>query len=1531
MAVTSESPRKKAKTNGHTAPVREIPVIGGSVVYVGNGLLRKIPSEITAKGSGIKASRFVIVSDRTVFGLYGQILVDAFKECGHTPLTFQIPPGENSKHRRVKEQIEDYMLANKCQRDTCLVALGGGVVGDLTGYVAATFMRGVPVVQVPTSMMAMIDSSVGGKTAINVPAGKNLVGSFHQPQRVYADMDLLKSLHEREVNEGLAEAVKMGLIRSKKLFELMEDHVDAIRALEPEVTAQVVHQAVGLKAEVVALDEKETGLRSTLNFGHTIGHAIEGLASPALLHGECVSIGMVYEAILARDLGYLPSAAVGRITRVLKSYSLPVEIPQAYHRVPEMMNKMAVDKKNLAGNIRCTILTGVGTSFDEPKPVGKAIFEQLLSPRLTVLPQPKGVAGTVHVPGSKSISNRVLLMAAMGTGKCRISGLLHSDDSQVMINALQAMGAGPFVWEENGAVLQMEGLGGRFVTPKEPMYLGNAGTAARFLTTCAALIKEDGKHSVLTGDKRMKERPIKDLTDALALCGCKIEHMESPTSLPVKVSSTGLKGGRIELSGKVSSQFVSSVLISAPYAQTPVELVLKEKPVSQSYIDMTTSLMAQFGVKVERVSETVYKIPKTCYKNPEAVLVECDASSATYPLAFAAISGGTVTCEAVGSTSIQGDAKFAMLLRDMGCTIKQDASNTTVTGPAKGKRLKAIDVDMEPMTDAFMTAVAVMAVAEGTSKITGIANQRVKECNRINVMVTELAKLGITAGELEDGIWVTGVDPEKFKANPAVISCHNDHRIAMSFAVLGSRVAGITIGQKSCVEKTYPEFWSDTSRKLGMEYEATDAKAAAGGAKGGVSDATIVLIGMRGAGKTHLGTALARSLGRPFIDMDHAYEAKHGKIMDTVNKEGWPIFRQREVELLRTTLAEKPTGAVIACGGGIVETDAGRAALRAHWPVVQAMKPIEDVEAYLGADASRPSLGEPPRKAYERRAPWYSECADFDLVAAAGETDWVAQEARLERLVKRAMGLETPAPLPHAHSFFLSLTFPDLSKALPAPAELWSNIDCVEFRADLLQEVSPGNIQKQLALLRRHCPLPVLFTVRSKAQGGAFTGKFGAYMELNTAALRMGVEWIDLEAAHDGPELQTFCGEAARRGVRIIGSHHEVSGMPATKDIQASLRRCQLQGSAHVAKFVGMAKDHSHALQVHTAAATAELTVPHIALAMGGMGQMSRVLNTYFTPVTHPLLQVAAAPGQMSAAQILDARRAVGYLPASKFFIFGSPTKHSPSPSMHNAGFRTNGTSHTYGVCETDNVDVALRQLREPGVGGGSVTIPLKEQLMPHVGKKSEAVTTIGSLNTLTVTADGEIEADNTDWVGIKVLLADALAARGKASAPDLVALVMGGGGTARAACYALKQLGVASLYVYNRTSEKADDLCSSFGGRRLADLKEGTAALQRLDIVVSCVPGSAQLTLPVDFLRQKSPIVLDAAYRPRETPFLKDAAAAGCLCIEGIEMLFEQGCAQCEIWTHRAAPRSDIARGMAAFLQEQEFGPLPKRLRELQ
>mmetsp|Transcript_65647 Transcript_65647/g.182648 ORF Transcript_65647/g.182648 Transcript_65647/m.182648 type:complete len:407 (-) Transcript_65647:163-1383(-) len=381
---------------------RVLHVVGDSVVHIGRCLLDRIPAFLVSEEAivGItsisKASTFVVVSDEKVFELYGARLLDAFVAAGcakdGTPaagkrvMHVTVPAGEGSKSREMKNKIEDAMLAAKCKRDTVVVALGGGVVGDLAGFCAATYMRGVPVVQIPTSVMAMVDSSVGGKTAINVPAGKNLIGAFHQPCFVFADMDLIKSLSQREVAEGLAESVKMGCIRDRDLFELMESKSKEILALESPHIEEVIYRSVKHKATVVRIDPHEKGLRAILNFGHTIGHAVEAKVSPNLLHGECVSIGSVFEAELACRLGRITRENVERITACLASYGLPIVMPEGLE-LDALMQKMAVDKKNIGDTIRCTMLTSLGTSMDDAVPVERSLMRGVIADALKGSPE----------------------------------------------------------------------------------------------------------------------------------------------------------------------------------------------------------------------------------------------------------------------------------------------------------------------------------------------------------------------------------------------------------------------------------------------------------------------------------------------------------------------------------------------------------------------------------------------------------------------------------------------------------------------------------------------------------------------------------------------------------------------------------------------------------------------------------------------------------------------------------------------------------------------------------------------------------------------------------------------------------------------------------------------------------------------------------------------------------------------------------------------------------------------------------------
>ena len=339
----------------------------------------------------------------------------------------------------------------------------------------------------------------------------------------------------------------------------------------------------------------------------------------------------------------------------------------------------------------------------------------------------------------------------------------------------------------------------------------------------------------------MKQRPIGPLVAALRTNGSKIDYLDSSNCLPLAIAPQGLNGGNIQLAASVSSQFVSSILLCAPYSREPVTLELTGgQVISQPYIDMTISMMKTFGVEVSRRTDLntgvlldVYDIPTGIYANPGEYRIESDASSATYPLAIAAITGTSCTIENIGSASLQGDAKFAKeVLERMGCEVVQTATETTVRGCPKGS-LKAIEeVDMEEMTDAFLTATALAAVAHGKTRILGIANQRVKECDRIRAMIDQLgefstasiicilyllgrltAKFGVETLELPDGLEIIGKPIESLHTGVSV-HCYDDHRVAMAFSVLATVIEGTVLEEKRCVEKTWPNWWDDLENKV---------------------------------------------------------------------------------------------------------------------------------------------------------------------------------------------------------------------------------------------------------------------------------------------------------------------------------------------------------------------------------------------------------------------------------------------------------------------------------------------------------------------------------------------------------------------------------------------------------------------------------------------------------------------------------------------------------------------------------------------
>jgi 3-dehydroquinate synthase len=328
------------------------------------------------------AAAYALISDSHVGKLYGEDVVKRLSAIGYRAQLFTFPGGESNKTRDTWASLSDQMLAAHYGRDAAVIALGGGVVNDVGGFVAATYLRGVPLVQVPTTLLAMIDSSIGGKTGVDVPAGKNLLGAFHQPRVVIADPEMLGSLSSVQLAAGLAEAVKHGAIADAEYFAFLENEYAAIFAKHAPALERLVRRSVEIKAAVVAQDEREKGKRAILNFGHTVGHAIEATSKYEVLHGEAVAIGMVYEGRLAETLGIAATGTAQRIRAVLERLHLPVERPDASD-VDDLIAAMRADKKVRAGEIRLALPSAIGRAFGSDGqgwtvPAAEAAIRQVL-------------------------------------------------------------------------------------------------------------------------------------------------------------------------------------------------------------------------------------------------------------------------------------------------------------------------------------------------------------------------------------------------------------------------------------------------------------------------------------------------------------------------------------------------------------------------------------------------------------------------------------------------------------------------------------------------------------------------------------------------------------------------------------------------------------------------------------------------------------------------------------------------------------------------------------------------------------------------------------------------------------------------------------------------------------------------------------------------------------------------------------------------------------------------------------------------
>ncbi len=402
------------------------------------------------------------------------------------------------------------------------------------------------------------------------------------------------------------------------------------------------------------------------------------------------------------------------------------------------------------------------------------------------------ISGEVSVPGSKSYTHRILIAAALSDGVCEIANSLHSEDTDLTKAGLRQMGINI---QEKGDTVTVFGINGRLKPSDSPICLGNSGTSMRLLTAVAAL--GNGTYT-LAGTARMAERPIQDLLDALNLLGIDAKSQENSGCPPVMIAGGKIRGGHTRLNCGISSQFLSGLLLIAPYTEKGLDIEITEGPVSKPYIDMTVDIMMKMGIAVSREGYNRFVVPGGRVYRHGRYVVEPDCSQAGYFWAAAAIAGASVKVGGITRDTRQGDVRFVEILEQMGCRVARESDGITVTGG----RLIGIEADMSDMPDIVPTLALVAAFAKGTTVIGNVAHLKAKESDRLGATAAELNKMGIRAAVRDSGLVIPGGTP-----HGAVIDTHDDHRMAMSFALAGLKVPGIFIENETCVKKSFPNFW----------------------------------------------------------------------------------------------------------------------------------------------------------------------------------------------------------------------------------------------------------------------------------------------------------------------------------------------------------------------------------------------------------------------------------------------------------------------------------------------------------------------------------------------------------------------------------------------------------------------------------------------------------------------------------------------------------------------------------------------------
>lgn len=761
-------------------------------IHIGSGIIETAGDIISKFGKGYKIA---LVTDSNVNLIHGKRMVSIIEKSGFSVVVIEVPAGESSKSLAMLQYIYEQLILNNFTRKDLLIAFGGGVIGDLAGFAASTYMRGIKFIQIPTTLLAQIDSSVGGKVAVNLKGAKNIVGSFYQPIAVISDIDFLQTLKPEFVRDGLAEVVKYGILRGGWLFDIinkLKKPNDIFDFIE-----EVVYQCCDIKRGIVERDETESGERMLLNLGHTLGHCVESYFNyERYTHGEGIAIGLYEIAKYGEAEGLSRMGLANEIADILQRLELPIRVSDIEPN--NLYKSLSADKKGFGDSISLIIPKDIGNCIiiDRKKEdVMKAINSNafcLVNIKIT----PSFLKGTVVVPPSKSVAHRVIICAALAEGRSIIENIDLSQDILATLDCVGKIGADIAI---EGNTIIINNKGPIINKGKINFNCGESGSTLRFMIPIVAALGIKGN---FTGEGKLTSRPITEYIKVFDQKGIKYK---CENGLPLEINGN-LKGGEYSLKGDVSSQYVSGLLFALPLVQEDSILKLTTPLESLGYVLLTINALKLAGIKVlhEKDKNTgfdVFKIQGKQKYNNFKYKIEGDYSQAAFWLVAGAL-GNDIWLDGLDVKSQQGDKEILTILEMVGAKILRQGN---LIKAEKGK-LKAFKADVSQIPDLVPVLAVLAAFCQGETCLFNGARLRIKESDRLYTIRMSLNSLGAILKEDGDNLIIIGRDALDGGRSEA----YNDHRIAMALGIAASLCrSNVEIAGANCIKKSYPSFWND--------------------------------------------------------------------------------------------------------------------------------------------------------------------------------------------------------------------------------------------------------------------------------------------------------------------------------------------------------------------------------------------------------------------------------------------------------------------------------------------------------------------------------------------------------------------------------------------------------------------------------------------------------------------------------------------------------------------------------------------------